>query len=250
MVIFPDMKVTSETHLDNLSHNGCFRCHGKLVVDEGNGKTAEPIAASCTLCHLELHSSAVDALFGNEPATPPEVVGVPHPIEQREQCLLCHETGLGAAGKIPDNHAGRTNETCQACHAASPAAAPTAPPALTATPVATMAPTVAPAHTATMTPAPTPIPTATLAPGATPEKPAATPTPTPTSTPTPRPTETPAPTVTPTPPVSGPSAIPHPLAGRTDCLMCHQDGIAGAGKIPDNHAGRTNDTCALCHTRP
>ncbi len=47
-------------------------------------------------------------------------------------------------------------------------------------------------------------------------------------------------------PVNGP-AIPHTLDGRADCLLCHRTGIGGARPIPTNHAGRTNDTCSLCH---
>ena len=39
--------------------------------------------------------------------------------------------------------------------------------------------------------------------------------------------------------------IPHPLEGREDCLACH-----GAGQIkpfPEDHEGRTNDMCTMCH---
>ena len=44
----------------------------------------------------------------------------------------------------------------------------------------------------------------------------------------------------------GPPAIPHDLAGRDDCLMCHNpDG--GMKPAPANHAGRTADTCQTCH---
>jgi hypothetical protein len=51
-----------------------------------------------------------------------------------------------------------------------------------------------------------------------------------------------------TPAVSeGPPAIPHPLAGRDACLACHEAGLAGAPKVPADHAGRTNDICRGCH---
>jgi hypothetical protein len=39
--------------------------------------------------------------------------------------------------------------------------------------------------------------------------------------------------------------VPHPLAGRGDCLACH-----AAGKVkpfPADHTGRANVTCAVCH---
>lgn len=42
-------------------------------------------------------------------------------------------------------------------------------------------------------------------------------------------------------------ALPHDVAGQEDCLMCHGEGIVGAAKVPADHAGRTNDTCQLCH---
>ncbi len=31
------------------------------------------------------------------------------------------------------------------------------------------------------------------------------------------------------------------------CIKCHTTGIAGAARIPDDHAGRTSDTCKGCH---
>ena len=43
--------------------------------------------------------------------------------------------------------------------------------------------------------------------------------------------------------------IPHTLEGRDNCLACHQTGAAGAPKIPDDHAGRTNEMCLMCHTQ-
>ncbi len=63
---------------------------------------------------------------------------------------------------------------------------------------------------------------------------------------TPAPTPTPPPpTPTPTPPpTGGPTAIPHTLEGRDDCLICHSSGDLA---VPADHAGRTNDTCATCH---
>jgi hypothetical protein len=67
------------------------------------------------------------------------------------------------------------------------------------------------------------------------------------------PTSTPAvvPTATagaaPTSAAGGPPPIPHDVIGRDDCLVCHATGQAGAPKVPDDHAGRTKDTCRTCH---
>lgn len=76
--------------------------------------------------------------------------------------------------------------------------------------------------------------------------PASTPPPQPSPTPPPAPAPAPAPAPTPTP-TPTPTAIPHTLEGREDCLLCHETGVGGATKIPTDHAGRTNDTCATCH---
>lgn len=43
----------------------------------------------------------------------------------------------------------------------------------------------------------------------------------------------------------GAPAIPHDLAGRADCLMCHDTGKSKA--FPANHAGRPNTSCQGCH---
>jgi hypothetical protein len=42
-------------------------------------------------------------------------------------------------------------------------------------------------------------------------------------------------------------ALPHDIEDMEDCLMCHGEGIAGATKVPEDHAGKTNETCQLCH---
>lgn len=41
--------------------------------------------------------------------------------------------------------------------------------------------------------------------------------------------------------------LPHEVEEQEDCLMCHGEGIAGATRVPEDHAGRTNETCLLCH---
>ncbi len=56
---------------------------------------------------------------------------------------------------------------------------------------------------------------------------------------------------TPTPtPFSGPPQVPHSLEGREgQCLLCHEEGVAGAPRVSVNHAGRTSDICTLCHVQ-
>jgi len=44
--------------------------------------------------------------------------------------------------------------------------------------------------------------------------------------------------------------IPHDLIGRSDCLMCHKQGVSAAPRIPDSHRGLESNTCITCHTAP
>ncbi|MDP2719731.1 MAG: hypothetical protein U1D67_01185 [Dehalococcoidia bacterium] len=39
---------------------------------------------------------------------------IPHTLEGRDNCLMCHQAG--GLKPFPANHAGRTNEMCRACH--------------------------------------------------------------------------------------------------------------------------------------
>ena len=41
--------------------------------------------------------------------------------------------------------------------------------------------------------------------------------------------------------------ISHPLVARADCLRCHGPGIGGAPVVPQDHEGRENDGCQVCH---
>jgi len=53
LTTFPDMKITYNTYINNISHiesAGCMRCHGKLVADSGEQK-GKFINNDCNLCH-------------------------------------------------------------------------------------------------------------------------------------------------------------------------------------------------------
>jgi NapC/NirT cytochrome c family, N-terminal region/Doubled CXXCH motif (Paired_CXXCH_1) len=63
---------------------------------------------------------------------------------------------------------------------------------------------------------------------------------------TPTPVATTGPEGAATPVPSGPPAIPHEVAGREQCLMCH-DPVGNVRPAPQDHAGRTVDTCQMCH---
>jgi hypothetical protein len=135
---------------------------------------------------------------------------IPHPLEGREKCLACHETGAAGAPQIPEDHAGRTNEMCQACHQPAPAEEALTPEAM---PTEEAGPLPVP-HTLEgrenclechISSEATPVPE------------------------------------------GGPPVIPHPLIGRENCLACHEEGIGGAPQIPEDHIGRPSDICQACH---
>ncbi len=49
---------------------------------------------------------------------PPGVPPIPHTLEGRDDCLMCHAEG--ALKPFPADHAGRTSDTCRTCHQPSP----------------------------------------------------------------------------------------------------------------------------------
>ena len=58
-----------------------------------------------------------------------EIPPIPHTLENRDDCLGCHEEGRLKAPIIPASHEGRTNEDCQDCHRpVGEAPLPAAPP--------------------------------------------------------------------------------------------------------------------------
>jgi hypothetical protein len=273
---FPFMKVTADTHANNIGHKdfaGCFRCHdGKHV-----SKTNQAIRLECNICHSvpqvitpgkanaslmlvpgtepDSHKSTMwllehrtrfddtcagchtvgnaggtdnssfcsnSACHGTEwkyaglnapkvrppappapPAAPKATPGapaggsppggnppaIPHSLVGRDNCLTCHNPA-GGVKPAPKDHAGRANDSCQGCHKAAAEAAPAATPA-----AAPAGPTAAPGGASAG---------------------------------------------------GGPRAIPHSLVGRDNCLVCHNP-AGGVKPAPQNHAGRTNDSCVGCH---
>ena len=175
------------------SRTDCKVCHGPGKVKPFPDNHSSFAPDMCTNCHqATLKESSTTPAPGATP-TPemaPSSAGglpaIPHDTAGRDNCLMCHNPD-GGLKPAPKDHAGRTNDTCQTCH--KPAAAPAATPEIT--PEATSTPSSAGAQ-------------------------------------------------------AGPPAIPHDLAGRDNCLLCHNpDG--GLKPAPGDHAGRTNDSCQICH---
>ena len=197
-------------------YQGCAKCH------------QERITVPCTNCH----SSPPVNLKGGLSFPHHRVTGgsaAPNAC----QWAPCHAGDVNDVRYVKKLDANHTY--CQQCHAVTHTVVPVLPtPTPTPTPIRTSTPT--PAATPTPTPGPTPTPTPVPTP---------TPTPNPNATPTPTPGPTPTPTPTPTP--AGTPKQPANHAGRTICLVCHEQGVGGAPKNPANHAGRTDAACPLCH---
>ena len=185
LTTFPEMHVTWTTYVDQLGHQetpGCFRCHGKLVAESGP-VAGQTVSSGCSSCHYALPELLPTPPTGGPPSLPPN-----HSLVT---CNTCHLAGLAGAPTLPDSHAGFAEQMCLECHE------PSTPPV--------------------------------------------TPTPSPTATPTPMPTATPT-------PVAGPPTIPagHPAS---NCAACHGAGLGGAPVLPPTHAGYTDAICEGCHKR-
>lgn len=126
----------------------CNLCHAtgvggapKFPADH-TGRTNE----MCRVCHQPATTTKPSVQPTSAPtaqATKPAAGGVPkipHPLQNRENCLACHQTGIGGAPQVPVSHAGRTNDTCRTCHQ-SAAEASTQAPLIIPTPIPHVPPT-------------------------------------------------------------------------------------------------------------
>ncbi len=270
---FPFMDVNWDTHPNNIGHSespGCFRCHDGKHVSSDN----QTIRLECNLCHGIPQVSGPGQTIAALPLTTPGKEPASHQStswlsEHRTQfdasCATCHnvenpggsdnssfcsnsachgtnwkyvglnapqvrETSPASTGSppaIPHPVTARTN--CMLCHAAGKVRPfPASHASYTiemcqqchqptvkeeAAPAAT--PTEAPTSGGAMVPTVAVTPTATAA-------------------------------ATATSAGSGIPLIPHDLAGRDQCLLCHAVG-GPAPNVPADHAGRTNDMCQSCH---
>jgi nitrate/TMAO reductase-like tetraheme cytochrome c subunit len=94
----------------------CLLCHGPDGVrpfpadHDGRGNEY------CTGCHVAPpEPTPTPTKTVAEPMPEAEdLPSIPHPLEGRDDCLLCH--GLGGVKPFPADHEGRTTETCLSCH--------------------------------------------------------------------------------------------------------------------------------------
>ena len=204
----------------------CKICHGPGKVKPYPDNHSAFTPDMCVSCH--------QATLKEGMAAPGAAPAIPHLLEGMGECKTCH-----AAGGIkpwPANHAAFTPDLCTSCHkTGQPGVAPGAAPAIPHVTEGGMAectnchgpdgikpfpanhanfkPTICGnCHTSAQTSA---APTATPSEGSDDKS-------------------------------AGPGAIPHDLAGREDCLMCHNPN-GGIKPAPADHVGRTSDQCQSCH---
>lgn len=117
----------------------CENCHGpamvhvvetsdNLAVETGADLIVDTSRELCGLCHgvlfsrpsdfpqidLEEHGEQAECITCHNPHGPQVPPQIPHPLEGRDDCLLCHEAG--GLKPFPENHAGRTSDICLSCH--------------------------------------------------------------------------------------------------------------------------------------
>jgi hypothetical protein len=230
----------------------CAECH--TVGDPGG--VSNTSFCSNSACHgTEWVYANLDAPAIRQLVAPPREPGtgqpepVPHPITADTDCLTCH--GPDGVVPAPDNHASFDVTMCTQCHQATllvePAPVAAEPPPLIPHPVQDGDDCTQCHGEQGISPAPADHTAYTLDMCLMCHEPAP-PTPTPTPTPLPPPTteSQPAQTAAPAPTASAGESllIPHEVIGREACLECH---ATGRMAVPDNHEGRTDDTCLMCH---
>jgi nitrate/TMAO reductase-like tetraheme cytochrome c subunit len=230
----------------------CVLCHD--VTNPGGSDNSS--FCSNSACHAtEWQFVGLDAPGIRALSAPPRVPSagvpraIPHPLGPRTDCTICH--GAGKVHPNPENHASFTADMCTSCHqprVQESAGAEMPAPATTTTPstVTGTAPRIphpligrdnclmCHSPDSGIKPAPKDHVGRTIAACRSCHEPVAEGSP------------APEPEVTPTGEGGGPKAIPHELAGREDCLLCHNPD-SGVKPAPADHAGRTDDQCQMCH---
>jgi cytochrome c553 len=131
---------------DVAGQEDCLTCHkmGVAYAPHLPENHAGLPADLCETCHQVVPGALLSE--GGPRGEPPHV---PHFMEDRTDCRLCHETGSGGAPQSPADHVDRANEGCPVCHTG----------VLQTTAAPTLSPTKGPAPTPTSAALPTAVPT-------------------------------------------------------------------------------------------
>ncbi|MBU1878441.1 MAG: hypothetical protein KJ734_05780, partial [Chloroflexi bacterium] len=93
----------------------CYQCHEGVrkptydCVNCHEPPSSSHYGENCGACHTPVgwRESAESMVLQSPP--------IPHPLEGRDNCLLCHDPS-GQVQPAPADHAGRTNAQCAVCH--------------------------------------------------------------------------------------------------------------------------------------
>ncbi|MBI4788225.1 MAG: NapC/NirT family cytochrome c [Chloroflexi bacterium] len=111
------------TH-DTAGRTQCLGCHGTGAAGVPQvpqfHKDANLGNDKCLACHKSGVAAQPTTVPTSAPTTTAPATGGPKRIPAshagRTGCVVCHAQGIAGAPKSPPNHAGRTDETCKACH--------------------------------------------------------------------------------------------------------------------------------------
>ncbi|MBI2861021.1 MAG: NapC/NirT family cytochrome c [Chloroflexi bacterium] len=204
----------------------CLLCHG------GQSSSPQPLPAkhpwstneTCSACH---EATGTPLPLPRSPR--PLASQIPHTLAGLNDCLQCH--GQGAKLPAPPDHLERTSELCTSCHEPSPVSPPPPPAVIMAPKVPHIVAGLADCLQCHNQSSPMPLPADHA--GRTSDLCLLCHEPAPVAPPPPPPPPPPAP------------AMPHPVAGQENCLLCH--GSSGPIPFPSDHNGRGNDLCLFCH---
>lgn len=131
--VFPHMRVTPSTYPDWVGHDGCMRCHGKLVGIQGEAK-GRTIGADCQTCHYltqpappapaPVASAAQGAPAQSEPAPAQQPPASPAQQATGDQQpsgapVASTQGQPSAPTAIPNTpHPTQGREQCSTCHTA------------------------------------------------------------------------------------------------------------------------------------
>ncbi len=107
-----------EDHVGRMTET-CLSCHevaGTVGAETGaTGETESPATLTAETQSEETRETEAEAeVTHDEESEADGPSSIPHPIEGRDDCLLCH--GLDGVKPFPADHEGRTTETCLSCH--------------------------------------------------------------------------------------------------------------------------------------
>lgn len=91
----------------------CLMCHNTGAIKPFPEDHAGRTSITCTTCHRPAETPASIPAPAPSPTPVETPTVIPHSLEGRDDCLICH---AGGDYSVPTNHVGHTSETCLSCH--------------------------------------------------------------------------------------------------------------------------------------